>query len=268
MQFDTAKPSGILSKYVKSYWGIANNSPLEPYLHRIVPHGLPELMFYLNHKPEFLDDKKDFAGQTILSGHQKAFYDLRITDALELISVTFFPHAAHLFFDIPFKESYNINLSLNDIAKESIKTIEDKLYHTRDFKKRVMIIEHFLLSQLKKNYQKYELDRITHALSLINYTKGKMTIDDLAKECCLSRKQFERTFNHFIGSSPKQFIKTIRFQQTLFQKQNNPSDSLTELAHQTGYFDQSHMINEFKSLTGQTPKAYFKDCDPFSDYFG
>lgn len=36
-----------------------------------------------------------------------------------------------------------------------------------------------------------------------------------------------------------------------------------------GYFDQSHMINDFKTLSGITPKDYFSENgDFFSDYFG
>ena len=43
--------------------------------------------------------------------------------------------------------------------------------------------------------------------------------------------------------------------------------SLTELAYDCGYYDQSHMINDFKLLTGMSPRQYFSDCDAYSDYF-
>ena len=43
--------------------------------------------------------------------------------------------------------------------------------------------------------------------------------------------------------------------------------SLTTLAYDCGYYDQSHMINEFKMMSGMTPKQYFAMCEPTSDYF-
>jgi len=33
---------------------------------------------------------------------------------------------------------------------------------------------------------------------------------------------------------------------------------MTQLAFDNGYYDQSHFIHDFKSLTGLTPKAFFK----------
>ena len=94
-----------------------------------------------------------------------------------------------------------------------------------------------------------------------------ININLLASESCLSRKQFERSFSDIIGSSPKQFLKIIRFQNAIFQKSKHPELNLTELAHKCGYYDQAHMINDFKTLSGFTPRYFFSDCDPFSDYF-
>lgn len=69
------------------------------------------------------------------------------------------------------------------------------------------------------------------------------------------------------ASSPKQFLRTIRFQNTLHEKQKNKEISLTELAYNCGYFDQSHMIYDYKLLSGKTPSQYFSECEPYSDYF-
>lgn len=44
--------------------------------------------------------------------------------------------------------------------------------------------------------------------------------------------------------------------------------SLNELAYENGYFDQAHFINDYKILTGLTPKQFFNDCEePMSDFF-
>ncbi|MBW6537542.1 MAG: AraC family transcriptional regulator [Mariniphaga sp.] len=43
--------------------------------------------------------------------------------------------------------------------------------------------------------------------------------------------------------------------------------SRTQLAFNCGYYDQSHMIHDFKSLSGFTPGEYFACCEPYSDYF-
>ncbi|MBC8182113.1 AraC family transcriptional regulator [candidate division KSB1 bacterium] len=74
-------------------------------------------------------------------------------------------------------------------------------------------------------------------------------------------------FSKFIGITPKQYLKTIRFQLSLHKKAQNDKLNITELAYESGYYDQAHLINEFKSLTGQTPKQYFDKNISFSDFF-
>lgn len=46
-----------------------------------------------------------------------------------------------------------------------------------------------------------------------------------------------------------------------------PEISLTALAAEAGYYDQSHMIRDFRRMSGYTPGQYRKKCEPYSDYF-
>jgi AraC-like DNA-binding protein len=94
-----------------------------------------------------------------------------------------------------------------------------------------------------------------------------VTIDSLAQMACLSRKQFERVFQDSVGTSPKRFLRTIRFQHAVDEKSRNQELNFTELTYKCGYYDQSHMTTDFRKLTGMTPKEYFSNCDPYSDYF-
>lgn len=120
---------------------------------------------------------------------------------------------------------------------------------------------------LNKSTSKDNFNRIERCIDIINQTRGVVDISFLASKACYSRKQFERVFSQYVGTSPKQFLKTIRFQNAIDEKARNSSLSLTELTYRCGYFDQSHMISEFKGLSGFTPKQYFEYGLPFSDYF-
>ncbi len=113
----------------------------------------------------------------------------------------------------------------------------------------------------------YEFDRIWHSIGIINKEKGMVDIGTLADSACLSRKQYERTFRTCVGSSPKQFLRTVRFQRTLKEKSRENRMSLTELSYLCGYYDQAHMTHDFVKLSGMTPGHYFNDCEVYSDYF-
>lgn len=268
MEYRIAKPSLPLSKFVKHYWTIENCIPIhQKHTQRIVPTGLLELIFYLGDRPVSNDTTKSINENTVISGHLGAFYDIHISGKLSLFSVLFEPHGLSMFLDIPLNELYNQNVPLKYLFKHDIIEIETKLAEAKSFTERIKVIENYLLNLLSKSANKYSYNRMEQSIHIINQTRGIVTIDFLASKACFSRKQFERVFSHYVGTTPKQFLKTIRFQNSLDVKSKNKSPNLTDLTYSCGYYDQSHMINDFQKLAGMTPKQYFDECEPFSDYF-
>lgn len=268
MHYNIAKPSVYLAQYVKQYWSLENCIPTgKEHIQRIVPNGLFELIFYFDDKPKSMDHQKLISDNTIITGQLKSYYDLKITGTLSLFAIDFLPHGLSMVLNLPMTEIFNQSVPLKFIIKDTVNKLEDELSSEETFEKKIRIAENFLISQIHKNEKKYNYERIRQAVNLINQTKGFLKIEDLASELFLSRKQFERTFSDFIGTSPKQFLKIVRFQNAIYAKSKNTVLNLTEIAHKCGYYDQAHMINDFKTLTGITPKNYFENEGVFSDYF-
>jgi AraC-like DNA-binding protein len=267
--FNLAKPSFLLTPYIKHYWSIENTGkPDDQYVQRIIPSGMIEMIFYIYSRPRILDGSKDFSENVILSGHQKDFYDLQCNGNITVFSVVFRPEGLMKFFNIPLNELYNKNIPLKFINNRFEQSIYTRIQDSSSFNERIGIIENYLADLLCENINNFEFKRINHAVNLIMQSQGKVSIDLLASEVCLSRKQFERKFAEYIGASPKQYLKTIRLQLSLFLKARNRTLSLTGLAFDCGYYDQSHFINEFKFQTGLTPKQYFDNNESYSDFFG
>jgi len=70
-----------------------------------------------------------------------------------------------------------------------------------------------------------------------------------------------------MGLSPSKFIRIARFQQTLRLKLVNPQLSLTVLAQECRYYDQSHFSREFKEISGVSPRQYFGADHGMNDFF-
>lgn len=237
------------------------------HIQRIVPTGLTELVFYFGKPPRSSDLKKGFEDDVLLSGQQTTPFDLVTSQGVSLFSVVFRPEGMKFFFDLPCDELTDRHLPLRFILKDEAAELETRLWEARYFSERVGLMEKFLIKRLHKVEKQYDLQRISHSVLLISNTKGNLGVDRLASEACLSRKQYERTFLHNLGVSPKKFIRTVRFQHALDQRGVHPAISLTSLAHHCGYYDQSHMIREFRSLSGLTPSEYFSEGTPYSDYY-
>lgn len=268
MSLTTVGPSPLLAGLVKQYWALEYSLPEgQHHVQRVIPCGLPDFSFYFKDKPRVISSYTSLPGTSQVSGHKKNYLDLEISGDISLFSVVFHPQAMMLLFDFPMDVIFDQNVSLRDLFHEEIDQLESNLYEAGSFAERVRVAEAFLLEKISKREKDYEWGRVLHTIAKINQLKANVSVEQLASEACLSRKQFERTFSRFIGTSPKHFLRTIRFQNALFEKSKNPTISLTALAYECGYFDQSHMISEFKSFSGMTPGKYFYSGEAFSDYF-
>lgn len=267
MSFQVIQPSPGLSPYVRMYWAMESNlKPGEQHIQRIVPNGLAEIIFYQNDVPDSSLKEGFLKSQTQISGQKNCHYDLIVSGKTKLFSILFNPQGISRFFNVPASELFNQTIPLRFILGKQLNEIEDKLFEADAPLIQAEVIEKLLYKLLLKKDSKL-LPGISQSLHVINHHESETEVQLLASEACLSRKQFERNFTELIGITPKQFMRVVRFQRALFLQQNNDATTLTQLGFNSGYYDQSHMISEFKMLTGFTPKQYFAHCEPFSDYF-
>jgi AraC-like DNA-binding protein len=268
MEYRISNPSPELSGFVKHYWAIENCIPAgQQHVQRIVPSGMAELIFYLGDRPVSADRKREFSENTVLSGQSNTYYDLKITGKLSLFSILFRPHGLSAFFDIPASGLFNQNVPLRFIFKDRVGELEEKLAETPAFEEKKSVVESFLTERIRKTKPCNHFRRIGDSIRLINHSNGQAAIGFLATEACFSRKQYERTFSEITGITPGQFLKIVRFQQAIRCRSTDRNSGFAALACQCGYYDQSHMNRDFLSLSGLTPKQFFADCEPFSDYF-
>ncbi|MFW5830606.1 MAG: AraC family transcriptional regulator [Prolixibacteraceae bacterium] len=268
MSFLVAQPSAFLAKYIKQFWMIENCiHPGNSYSYRIVPNGLMELNFYHGEKPQINEPNKQLTENTLISGQQKCACDLHINKNLSLFSITFQPLGAKAFFNIPMSEFCDRNIPLRFINRKFADKLESQLFEAKSFQKKIALAEKLLEELFVKKQKEYNIARISDSIGFINAHSGKTDVEELAGRACLGRKQYERIFSECIGISPKRFLKIVRFQHSIFLKQQNSEINFTHLACDSGYFDQSHMISDFRQLSGMTPTQFFTECEPYSDYF-
>ena len=77
-----------------------------------------------------------------------------------------------------------------------------------------------------------------------------MDIAALASRAGLSMRQFERRFIQQVGMRPKMLARVARFEAALEAKARRSTKSWTDVAHEFGYYDQMHMVHDFKEFTG------------------
>ncbi len=260
--FSIIQPSPILAPYVKHYW-LLKTVGTEPTIAGTVPTGMMSLVFHRGNRLLSVHDNT-LHPRAFLSGQEKTFANLEYTGQINMLSVVFHPAGARMFFNLPLHKIYNLRLTAGDMEDKELLELENALTSTENDYLCILLIEQFLIKRLTR-LAEHNMKRIETTIRLIN--SGQTDIARLADAACLSTKQFNRVFSEHIGSNPKEFSRIVRFQRALHILEVKPQTSLTALACECGYFDQSHMIKDFKALSGYTPGEYLAVCAPVSDYF-
>jgi AraC-like DNA-binding protein len=77
----------------------------------------------------------------------------------------------------------------------------------------------------------------------------------VAAELRVSERHLRRIFNDVVGVSPKAFARLARFHRALSAARRVGSASWAGIATAAGYYDQAHLIAEFRAFAGTTPQA-------------
>ena len=86
-----------------------------------------------------------------------------------------------------------------------------------------------------------------------------IAIEALAAQECVSRRQLERDFAHWVGTSPRHLSQVARVQ-TVSRLARRHGGSLAGIAGAAGFADQAHMTRVVRQLTGLTPLRFLQSC--------
>jgi AraC-like DNA-binding protein len=215
-------PSPELAEYVDAYWWSDAESSGTM---RILPDGCADVVF-------------DKEGAFVVGAMTRP---LRI-DAAETIGafgIRFKPGRAAIALRTPLTLLTDARVPLRDVTKsfptiDRLETVEDAL--------------RAILADVKSD------PRVDAAVDAIIRSGGRAAIESIAEASGVSRQHLARAFAHHVGVSPKTFARVMRFRRAIeLGKRQQWADVAAEL----GYFDQSHLIADFREFAGETPVPFF-----------
>lgn len=258
MTYYTIKPSKKLADFVQYFWVFEGTaSEAQPYFHRTFANVCPEIVFhYEGIFDEISNDNKltkNFV--TGIHAQTKHYRQFVIKQSFGIFGVYLYPYALSALFDIPTIDFTNQRPDLFSIFKIDGKNIEERMCTAKNTVDRISIISEFLEVRVKTKTPKRP--QINEAIKTILKAKGEVNINELASQCCLSVRQFERNFKEYAGFSPKTFSRITRFY-AIVEEPSNQQKTLTEIAYFFGYYDQSHFISDFKEFSGICPGEWLR----------
>jgi AraC-like DNA-binding protein len=93
------------------------------------------------------------------------------------------------------------------------------------------------------------------AVTRILRAKGQVRVEELARGLGVSRRRLERQIARELGVTPKCYARIVRLNGVLAAMDEGERGRAVDLALEAGYFDQPHLLREFRSLAGRSPRA-------------
>ncbi len=219
------------------------------------PTPFQSLMFYCNNPVSMAKiDLESFNMQPLatLVGPQFSRVNIKVHNQLHAIRIDFLPGGLYRMLGLPMLELFDCGFDASLFFGDEIAKINEQLQEINDLEAGKNIVESFLLKQVKNVKELLPIDL---ALRMLLQQNGNMSMDKIASLSCLSLKTFERKCKERIGMNPKSYARILKFSKAYRIHEAFPQLSWTNIAYEAGYYDQMHMIKDFKVFAGVNPSV-------------
>jgi AraC-like DNA-binding protein len=239
-------PCAALRPYVECFWSRRGHAPVSPApSHRVLPDGCLDIVF------NFADGTPWRAAVVGTMTRPLLIVPGRSEDFL---GVRFHPGKARAFLRPPADEFTDRAVEFSAVWGQAGADLEERLAAMPTLRARLGALENCLLRRLAcAPAADAVLDAV---LASVERDRGAVSVRQLSDAAGWSRQHLRRKFAAAVGISPKQFCRVVRFRKLVQSARAHPL-GWAEAAAEFGYYDQAHLITDFREFAGLTPTQFF-----------
>jgi AraC-like DNA-binding protein len=248
-------PHPLLRHCVDSYLIISADQP-EGFIENIFfPNVSQSLVFGLDNATTVYDcNHSEFSPPHFIVGPNEVACRVRMFSGMKKMIIRFKPGGLYKIFRLPAQQFNNRSQNAEKFLGKQIIEINNQLRETH-LSRKIELADAWLIEQLL--IRKKAERNIDEAIQLIERRKGNISLRELEQATFTTKRTLERHFLEQVGLHPKAFSRLVRFNGVICYMESNLNVKWRQLADIFGYYDQSHFIHEFKTLTGGLPHDYF-----------
>jgi AraC-like DNA-binding protein len=231
-------PSAKFAAHVECFWMHRTDGPVRNF--HVFPDGCSDIVFE--------QPARDYGGLAIVGTMTRA-QAFDIPAGHSTFGVRFRPGMAARILRIPGSVAVDQSVPLAAAWKAAaVRDLLEQLAVSRSPRDAIARFEAVLADPAP-------LDPVEKSLAWLAAYGGQVSMDALADAASLSPRQFRRICLERTGLSPKHLARVLRFRQAA-KYANGQRREWADIAVASGYYDQAHLINEFKELAGVSPAQF------------
>jgi AraC-like DNA-binding protein len=244
-------PHPALQRYVRGYYGFTEETA-GPLRRREGPGSSIVVVISFEHEwrvGQALAPERPFERFTsFVAGMHDTSVLTEHSGRSEGIQVNISPPAAAVLLGIPMHELARRIVPFEEFLP---KGLVERLADLPDWDARFDLLERALAERLGDGPRP---DGAAWAWDRLAETHGRVRIETLCRELGWSRKRLAARFREEVGLAPKTAARLIRLERAT--ELAAAGVDWAEVAYACGYYDQSHLVNEFRQVTGATPAQF------------
>lgn len=166
------------------------------------------------------------------------------------------PPAAYGLFGMPLHTLANRTVALGDVLGRDGDELVERLAEAPGWGERFAMLDAVLAGRLEG--ARTASAGVVWAYERLRTTHGRVRVADLARELGWSRKRLAERFHEQVGVPPKTVARMLRFERAVALAEAG-GRGWAEIAFACGYYDQSHLVNEFRAIAGRTPGEFERE---------
>ena len=262
MIFSHIAPKPALRDFVRDYliahFRFDHEKPtaLKPY----APKPEQGITFFVKGRPTSvnpLTGEVQTASPVSIFGQQHQRCDVRLTSEFLMLRVHFQPGALFRLLNVPLYEFGDSYFDAESVLGGEVRDVNERLSTAGGYADLIAILEEYLVRRVRKGTRDvHPADRVASRLTA---DPLNASLDWLARNACMSPRQFNRKFTERIGVGPKLYSRLVRFHRAYRLKALHRTIAWPLVAIECGYVDYQHMVRDFRDFTNATPNVWLEE---------